>query len=118
MRMNHTLKGFALLLLTLLFAGFNAQAQWTKTTGPQGMIVNAFFQSGNKLFAGTTSQGVFKSTDHGVTWSAANNGIENTTVFSFTADGSFLYAGTNTGVFRSSNNGKSWTPANTGIETQ
>lgn len=107
------------LSLTLIFLScLNAYSQWVKTSGPPGMNVNAFYQKGSSLYAGTSSKGVFKSADHGVTWSAANSGIENRSVFSLISEGSYLYAGTDDGVYRSTNNGSSWSPANNGIQGQ
>jgi hypothetical protein len=91
-------------------------AQWQKTAGPPGMSANVFYQRGNILFAGTSPNGVFKSTDNGVTWSAANAGIADKNVFSLISDSTYLFAGTDSGVFRSKNNGKTWLPANAGIE--
>src|SRR5215469_16953730 len=95
-------KSFFSLLLCFCMLNFQpVNAQWTKTSGPPGISVNALYQSGNTLFAGTSSKGVFKSKDHGTTWSSANSGIENRTVFSLVADGHNLYAGTDLGVYRS-----------------
>lgn len=104
-----------ILLVILIFAQITTLAQWTKTAGPPGITVNALYQSGNLLYAGTSAKGVFKSSDNGVTWSAANTGIKNFMVFSLFSDNIYLYAGTADGVYRSSNNGDNWNPANTGI---
>jgi photosystem II stability/assembly factor-like uncharacterized protein len=95
-----------------------AYTQWVKTAGPPGINVNTFFNSGSYLFAGTSSKGVYRSSDQGATWTAANSGVENANVLSFAKDQTYLYAGTNTGVYRSSNNGATWTVANNGIQTQ
>ncbi|HRH60511.1 MAG TPA: hypothetical protein PL045_08070, partial [Chitinophagaceae bacterium] len=100
----------------LFFACEHLQAQWQKTAGPPGMNVNVFFANNNILFAGTTPKGVFKSGDNGITWSAANGGIEERNVFSLTALNGFLFAGTDMGVYRSSDNGATWQAANSGIE--
>jgi len=93
-----------------------ASAQWQKTAGPPGMNVNVFYQRGNALFTGTSPKGVFKSTNNGVTWTAANNGIEDKNVFSLIADNNYLFAGTDSGVFRSPDNGVTWQAANQNIE--
>src|SRR5215831_14755970 len=90
------------LFLLVCFFRFPVSAQWTQTSGPPGMNVKTFYQSGKTLYAGTESKGVFKSKDHGLTWSSSNKGLENTTVYSLISDGTFLYAGTDNGVFRSS----------------
>lgn len=94
----------------------NIHAQWQKTGGPPGINVNVFYQNNNKLFAGTSPKGVFKSVNNGVTWSAANTGIQDKNVFSLIADNNYLFAGTDSGVFRSPDNGKTWQAANQNIE--
>ena len=109
---------FIFLLHFLFLFNQGVLSQWIKTTGPPGINVNTFFNSGSFVFAGTSSKGVFRSSNQGASWTAVNSGLENATVFSFTKDQTYLYAGTNRGVYRSSNNGVSWAAANNGIETQ
>ncbi|MBA3649253.1 MAG: T9SS type A sorting domain-containing protein [Chitinophagales bacterium] len=105
-------------LFIIMYSGETAQAQWSQTSGPQGINVNVFFDNGIYLFAGTSAKGVFRSADHGATWAAANDGLENAIVYSFAQDQTNLYAGTQSGVYRSANNGSTWTAANTGIQNQ
>jgi photosystem II stability/assembly factor-like uncharacterized protein len=63
--------------------------------------------------------GVFKSTDSGGTWVAANNGLASTSVVSLAinpATPTTLYAGTwDSGVFKSTDSGGTWTAINTGL---
>ena len=79
--------------------------------------------SGTNLFAGTFDDGVFISTNNGISWTAANSGL---TAYSIRAvalsprtdgtGGNNLFAGTwEGGVFLSTNNGTSWTAVNTGL---
>ena len=82
---------FTFFFLFLFISRFTS-AQWAQTGGPQGINVNVFYQKGSMLFCGTSSQGVFRSTDHGATWTAANASIGDRTVFALFADTSFLYA--------------------------
>ena len=110
---------FLSFILVIIFGFPTARAQWTKVGGPSGMTVTHFFESNGALFVGTEAKGVYKSTDQGATWSAANNGIENKWVLSLDADASYLYAGTLAeGVFRSADQGVTWSPANAGIQTK
>ena len=109
---------FIFLLHFLFLFNQAVYAQWIKTASPPGINVNVFFNSGSFLFAGTSSKGVFRSSNQGATWTPANSGLENATVLSFTKDQTYLYAGTNSGVYRSSNNGTTWIAANNGIQTQ
>jgi uncharacterized protein (TIGR03437 family) len=72
---------------------------------------------GNTLYAGTFSQGVFKSVDGGQTWNAANNGIRpnssgSTNVSRVLTDPNFphvVFAAAETGLVRSADAGVSWT---------
>lgn len=69
------------------------------------------------LYAGT-DRGVFKSTDGGRSWSAANSGLQDQYVLALAlAPGSpaTLYAGTSGGVFRSRAGGADWTAINVGL---
>src|SRR5207247_5237385 len=83
------------------------------------------------LYAGTSGGGVFKSSDGGGSWSAANVGLSATSVLALAIDPQAsitLYAGTSGsglgvfdasisggGVFKSTNGGGGWSPVNTGL---
>src|SRR5262249_37762981 len=71
------------------------------------------------LYAGT-SKGVFKSTNGGASWSAANSGLE-TSINSLAIDPlkpSTLYAATwDRGVFKSTDAGSTWNAVNSGLTT-
>jgi len=71
------------------------------------------------VYAGTSSGGVYKSTDKGTSWIAANSGLTNTYVYALAIDPTSpqtLYAGTRGGgVFKSFNGGISWVATNEGI---
>ncbi len=70
------------------------------------------------LFAGTWS-GIFKSTDAGLTWQAANTGLTDTIVYALAIDPrtpTTLYAGTMSGVFKSTDTGATWQAASTGLD--
>ncbi len=91
---------------------------WQKTNGPAGgqvwaIAVNA---TSNLIFAGT-SDGIFRSSDNGNSWTAANNGLVNTILCLVIKNSTgAVFAGTiNAGVYRSTDNGDSWTQINNGI---
>ena len=78
------------------------------------------------VYAGTRSSGVYKSTDRGETWTAANAGNENTGVSALAVDpenSSIVYAGiyqqdvfrSGEGVLRSTDGGASWSQINEGL---
>ena len=71
------------------------------------------------LYAGTNSDGMFKSTNGGGNWSAVNTGLTATGVHTLAIDPTTpttLYAGTyGGGVFKSTNGGGNWSAVNTGL---
>ncbi len=78
--------------------------------------------SGAYVFAGTASSGVYRSSDDGLTWQPANNGLSNLAITDLCTDDRDLYAVafdptlTNPGgVFRSTDFGRSWTSVNSGL---
>jgi hypothetical protein len=66
---------------------------------------------------GINSLGIYKSTINGNSWTAANTGLTDKRVRSFTSTGNNIYAGTLTGVYISSNNGTSWSYMSNGPDT-
>ncbi|MBI4577995.1 MAG: hypothetical protein HY722_17170, partial [Planctomycetes bacterium] len=69
-------------------------------------------------FAGTYESGLFKTTDGGASWSAANTGLTSTIVRALAIDPSApstLYAGTVGGVFKTTDGGAGWSAANAGL---
>ncbi len=65
------------------------------------------------LLAGTLEDGIFRSTDRGQTWAAANFGLLDLKVLSLAISPDFahdetLFAGTESGLFRSTNGGRAW----------
>jgi len=99
---------------------------WEKTKGPPGLQVTVIYKSNSIVYAGTATQGVYKSTDDGVTWVAANSGIELTQVHDLIASGGNLLAATSSrsfvcpaanNVFKSTDNGSTWSPTS-GLSAQ
>src|SRR3982751_319409 len=62
-----------------------AQTAWQKTAGPPGVDVTVIYKANNIVYAGTEKLGVYRSTDNGTSWSAANVGIERTHVYAMIA---------------------------------
>src|SRR5512139_2580659 len=89
---------------------------WT-TMGPEGLTVLALAIdpfTPSILYAGTDGSGLFKSTDGGETWNAANSGLLDADL-RFTAlaidpdTPATLYAGSyGGGTFKSTDRGESW----------
>ncbi|MBH1966174.1 MAG: IPTL-CTERM sorting domain-containing protein, partial [Comamonadaceae bacterium] len=112
------------LLVFLLLWGSVSSTAWAvnawESVGPGGGVIRALAMStdGQTLFAGTSSDGVFKSTNGGTSWVAIGNGLTNQNVVSLalSANGQTLFAGTSGGgVFKSINGGTSWAAFNNGL---
>lgn len=99
-----------------VFRSTDAGRTWTATS-LASKFVYALVTNATVLFAGT-DQGVFQSTDDGVSWNQANAGLTNIFVRSMMVDGSEMFSGTaGGGVFRSTNAGSTWSPLNNGLPT-
>jgi photosystem II stability/assembly factor-like uncharacterized protein len=101
-------------------SGDSVEASWEKTAGPPGLTVNVIYKANNIVYAGTDTQGVFKSIDNGLTWVAANKGIERTSIKDMIVSGGNLLAsvvsrgGCILNIFKSTDNGATWS-ATTGL---
>jgi photosystem II stability/assembly factor-like uncharacterized protein len=63
------------------------------------------------IYAGTKSNGVFKSTDSGISWVQSNNGLHNKNIFRVKMSPSnllFACSETEGGIYRSTNFGENW----------
>ena len=69
------------------------------------------------IFAGSFTEGLFRSTDNGENWSPISNGLGSLQLGALAfADNGTIFAGTfNGGVFRSMDNGDSWNEMNNGL---
>jgi photosystem II stability/assembly factor-like uncharacterized protein len=95
-------------------------ASWspTGTSGLGGNSVAAIAGSGTKLFAGSTPEGLFVSTDNGATWTSSSSGLRNTFIKTMSIQGTTIYAADGRAVFSSTDRGGSWVRAGSGLPTQ
>ena len=105
------------ILLALVVAVFAslpsvAVAQWKPTSGPTGTSILATGVAGNVLLAATEDiDGVYRSTDSGLSWSRVSlNPIPNLVnqIFSFAQIGRYTLAGSGEFIFRSTDSGVTW----------
>ncbi len=103
-----------------IFLSTNNGESWTSVNN--GFPTNAsgvecFTVSDNSIFVGSDIGGIYRSTNYGASWIYC--GFRDTTIFSLTIAGTYLFAGTkccgNQVIFRSTDNGKSWSAAGTGV---
>ena len=113
---------FLLAALSVFTSTNLLHSQWLQTNvpniGPEW--VYSFTVSGNKIFAGTGSNGVYLSTNNGSNWISANTGLPSVQITSLVTSGDNIFAGTSHGtfgygVFLSTNDGINWTPVNSGL---
>jgi photosystem II stability/assembly factor-like uncharacterized protein len=112
---KNTLSAFCLVFLTIL--SLSAQhAPFEKTAGPPGLTVSVIYKANDIVYAGTHIQGIYKSTDNGLNWIAANNGIDRARISDIIASGPNVLAAASSNcsifnnVFKSTDNGATWSP--------
>ncbi len=88
-------------------------ATWINRSQGLPQYTQCFMRNGSKLFAGTSNNGVYISSDEGTSWvwTSINSGA----VYALVKTGGYIFAGTSNGVFRSFNNGGNWVPVNSGL---
>jgi photosystem II stability/assembly factor-like uncharacterized protein len=102
------------ILSTRLLKSVDSGVTWNDVSPPGAGYVVSLAESladSSELFAATTlPAGVLRSSDGGLTWQPANEGLSNSAVvYSIVAaSASMLYVGSNSGVFRSDDEGASW----------
>ena len=103
-------------LLLIIITNINPLlAQWIQSNWSLSSNARCFAVSGNQIFVGTNSQGVFHSTDGGTDWTQVNSGLTNDTIQCLGVYGTNIFAGTPKGIYLSTNEGTSWTSVNTDL---
>ncbi|MBL8203271.1 MAG: hypothetical protein JNM09_03515 [Blastocatellia bacterium] len=99
------------LLLSYLTVLSHAQSgnQWRSLAPLEGGTVNALLEKDGVIYAGTSTTGIFTSSDNGKTWRAASNGLGNLVINALATVGGAVLAATNNSVYRSTDGGQSWT---------
>jgi hypothetical protein len=107
---------FVLLFNCLL--AISASAQWNIINHPGYQAVKSVTVGPGALYMVAFPNGVIKSTNGGLNWNPANNGLPaGTQVHSVHWTGSALLCGTEGGVYKSIDGGAMWTLANAGLPT-
>lgn len=98
-----------LLFIAILAIANSSGAQWVLDTNGIGNTSElSIAVSGNNIFAGSISQGVYLSTNNGSSWTQTT--LNNQFIYSLAVNGSNIFAGTyGNGVYVSTNSGTTWT---------
>jgi len=102
--------------LPLLGVSTNLGATWASLrSGLSGAVYSiALTSDSNLLYCGTT-QGVFKTTNGGLSWSRRGAMSQVRAVCADEVNARVVYAGTASGVYASSDAGETWQPFNAGL---
>jgi photosystem II stability/assembly factor-like uncharacterized protein len=99
----------------------NSWSQVSLSGLPANPVVFGFYKDGSTLYLALYQYGVYRSTDHGATWTAANNGLiqpPNSAPTTFLKVGRELFVGiSNAGVYSTMNDGNSWVKKSEGLVT-
>ncbi|MBM2816474.1 MAG: BNR/Asp-box repeat protein [Ignavibacteria bacterium] len=88
----------------------------TKIDSSKVKYIHSIYMNRNRIFAGTSGQGIYYSDDLGKSWLKANINYD-FVVNCFASNGNNVLAGTNIGILLSTDNGVSWTKFNNGLRT-
>lgn len=102
-----------LIIIPLLYSGM-VSGQWI-IMDTIATAAYTFGSSGNYLYAGTNTNGIYYSLDSGTSWTASNQGIAHFNVRSISARDSLVFIGCEGEVYKSTDYGMSWTPGHNGI---
>lgn len=89
---------------------------WSQVTSvlPQSRSLNFMTRGGDNIFVTGYLQGVFVSSDHGLTWNMANQNLNSLSTYVIAGKNSTLFAGTINGVFKSLDQGLTWVKIDAG----
>ncbi len=100
-----------------IFRSANVGSGWYQTpTGAVGGEVNAFTTSDTVVYTGT-DEGLFRTTNHGVSWENLTSNIFGGAVYDVAINNTTgdIFTATNFGVYRSTDRGENWVSAGLAI---
>jgi photosystem II stability/assembly factor-like uncharacterized protein len=105
-----------LVVIPLLIAS-SLHGQWSHTPGATGGYAAALYSTSEYMLLGIETGGVYRSTDDGVTWQSAFNGLtgRGPGAYAFAGVGSRVFMSTGVGIAMSTDQGLTWNPANNGL---
>jgi len=110
--MNFTKQTARFILLTIIILcpqlSTSQIIQWEQEEGMWRYDIKCMTYNGSTIFAGTAPNGIIRSTDGGVSWERAINGLAERRVNDIASIGSSIFVATQEGIFRSTDNGGTW----------
>ncbi len=95
---NELTKGY------LFLSTDNGQTQTNLTENINNPYLSNLKYYNNRIFIGTTAEGIYLTTDYGVQWQSVNDGLYNLNIRSLAInDSGYIFAGTSEGLYRSNN---------------
>ncbi|WP_304199446.1 T9SS type A sorting domain-containing protein [Flavobacterium alvei] len=105
-------------ILLIVFFTTITNAQWTLCNNPSGALPFSLTIQNDTLYLGTLSNGIYRSTNGGSSWTQINNGITSMQIWNIAyVNGALFASSTNGTVFKSTDGGDNWVLSNTGIST-
>ncbi len=115
--MRNIIWGLPILVLTILDPTIVC-SQWVQLSAQPGGSYALLAASGTRLFAGTYSNGIYLSSDQGLSWAKKNNGLSSLWILSIGFMGSDIFVGTNGGgLYMSTDSGETWIKRDSGMTT-
>ena len=105
-----------IIFIALMLLASKGISQWVQTNGPPGagIFLNAVLISGDNILAGSIGDGMYLSSDHGMSWKRIEPSISGVNDFAVCGDYIFM-APSMDGVMRSADHGITWI-RNEGLE--
>ncbi len=98
-------------------ASTNHGQSWIGLTQFTDKVIWAVNYDGSLLYAATDGDGIFRSSDQGLTWTEVNDGLTSLYVYAILKADGAMYAGTDEGVFVTLD-GEHWIPVRNGMENE
>lgn len=89
---------------------------WTQVQNlsASGFVHRLLFLENNIIMA--TTDGVYKTMDDGVTWSAINTGIKAESTYAMAGNSNYVFASAGYEIYRTDNSGQNWEPVDNGFQ--
>jgi photosystem II stability/assembly factor-like uncharacterized protein len=99
-----------------LFTSADLGDTWIQANNGLSGNAMTFAMNGSYVYAATWNTGVYRTNNHGASWTTAINGLTNGWITGLTLNNSSIFVSTEgDGVFFSNNSGNSWAQVNNGL---